>query len=142
MMRDELIKQLRRDEDEVLWAYPDHLGYLTIGVGRLIDKRKGGGISPDESAYLLGNDIERVRTEVLRRLPWAAALDGARRGVLFNMAFQMGVEGLIGFRNTLAMVQAGDYAGAAKGMLNSLWAKQTPARAMRLSDQMRTGAWQ
>jgi lysozyme len=26
-------------------------------------------------------------------------------------------------------------------MLNSLWAKQTPARAKRLAEQMRTGEW-
>ena len=37
------VEQLRRNEGEVLHAYQDHLGFWTIGVGRLIDKRKGGG---------------------------------------------------------------------------------------------------
>ena len=58
------------------------------------------------------------------------------------MAFQMGVDGLLGFKNTLAMIQSGRYSDAAKGMLSSLWAKQTPARAKRMSEQMRTGVWQ
>lgn len=35
-------KQLIRDEGNVPYAYSDSLGYLTIGVGFLIDKRKGG----------------------------------------------------------------------------------------------------
>jgi lysozyme len=61
--------------------------------------------------------------------------------VLVGMAFQMGTEGLLKFKNTLAMVQAGDYESAAKGMLQSLWARQTPERAARMAKQMRTGEW-
>lgn len=134
--------QLKRDEGTVLTEYKDHLGFSTIGTGRLIDKRKGGGISQDEADYLLDNDINKRHAELLRRAPWMAGLDPARFGVMLNMAFQMGVEGLFGFKNTLAMVKDGDYDGAAKGMLQSLWAKQTPARAQRLSKQMATGQWQ
>lgn len=134
--------QLKRDEGTVLTEYKDHLGFSTIGTGRLIDKRKGGGISQDEADYLLDNDINKRHAELLRRAPWMAGLDPARFGVMLNMAFQMGVEGLFGFKNTLAMVKAGDYDGAAKGMLQSLWAKQTPARAQRLSKQMASGQWQ
>lgn len=140
-MKAELTKQLRRDEGEVLHVYNDSLGYATIGVGRLIDKRKGGGITPEESAYLLSNDIDKREAELLRRAPWMAHLDDARKGALLAMAFQMGVDGLLGFKNTLAMVRAGDYTGAAAGMLESTWAKQTPERAKRISVQMRTGKW-
>jgi lysozyme len=141
-MKQEITRQLRGDEAVVPHAYQDHLGYWTIGVGRLIDKRKGGGLRPHEIDYLLRNDIDERIEELTRRLPWFQDLDDARRGVLLNMSFQMGVDGLLGFKNTLAMVKAGDYEGAAQGMLNSLWAKQTPDRAKRMSDQMRTGQWQ
>lgn len=141
-MSQELIKQLRRDEGEVLHVYNDSLGYATIGVGRLVDKRKGGGITAEESAYLLDNDIAKVRSELLRRAPWMAELDPVRFGALQNMAFQMGVDGLLGFKNTLAMVRAGNWRGASDGMMNSLWSRQTPARAKRLSLQMLTGSWQ
>lgn len=141
-MNAEITRLLRGDESEVLHEYKDHLGFSTIGIGRLIDKRKGGGITPEESAYLLANDIARKTAELDKRLPWWMSLDDARRGVLLSMAFQMGVDGLLGFKNTLAMIQTGDYAGAAKGMLNSLWAKQTPERAKRMAEQMRVGIWQ
>ena len=141
-MIDNIQDQLIRDEGEKLIAYQDHLGYWTIGVGRLIDGRKGGGISKTESRYLLSNDIS-TREEALKRIiPWTANLSPARFGVLLNMSFQMGVDGLLGFKNTLAMVRQGQYTQASLGMLNSLWAKQTPERAKRLADQMRTGQWQ
>lgn len=134
-------KQLKSDEGEVLHAYQDHLGWWTIGVGRLIDKRKGGGISKDESEYLLRNDINSRVVALQKRLPWFDKLNDARKGVLLNMSFQMGVEGLLGFHTTLARVQSGDYIGAADSMLQSKWANQTPQRANRLADQMRYGKW-
>lgn len=137
-----IIRSLRGEEGEVLSEYKDHLGYSTIGVGRLIDARKGGGITKEESAYLLGNDIDKVTKQLDASLPWWTKLDEARRGVLVNMAFQMGINGLLGFKNTLAMIQAGNYEGAAKGMLQSKWAQQTPSRAKRMAEQMRTGVWQ
>lgn len=141
-LKENLTKQLRRDEGEVLHAYQDHLGYWTIGIGTLIDKRKVGGLRPEESAFIFQNRIRLKQEEVERRLPWFNKLDDARKGVLLNMAFQMGVNGLLGFKNTLAMVERGDYAGAANGMKHSLWYRQTPERAERLMKQMRTGEWQ
>jgi lysozyme len=137
-----LTNQLRRDEGEVLHAYQDHLGFWTIGIGRLIDKRKGGGLTKDEAAYLLGNDIARFTNALRTRLPWFDRIDEARQGVLANMAFQMGVDGLLGFRNTLGMIERGEYDAAANAMLQSKWAQQTPQRAARLAQQMRTGEWQ
>jgi lysozyme len=140
-VKSELIRQLRGDEGVIPHAYPDHLGYLTIGVGRLIDKRKGGGLRPDEISYLLNNDIDDRIEQLTRRIPWFQNLDDARRGVLLNMSFQMGVDGLLGFANTLELVRQGKYENAAHAMGQSLWAKQTPERAKRMAEQMRTGLW-
>lgn len=137
-----LIRQLRDEEGEILHAYQDHLGYWTIGVGRLIDKRRGGGISPEESAYLLSNDIKRKTAEVDTALPWASSLNDARRAVLIGMAFQMGIGGLLQFKATLEHIRNGNYEQAKVNMLKSLWAKQTPVRAARMAEQMRTGEWQ
>lgn len=136
------VEQLRRNEGEVLHAYQDHLGFLTIGVGRLIDKRKGGGISKEESEMLLKNDIDEVMFELNNRLPWYNALNDARKAVLMNMAFQLGMTGLMGFTKTLSLIEAGDYAQAADQMLRSKWASQTPNRASEMAEQMRTGQWQ
>lgn len=140
-MKEELKKQLIRDEGVVEHAYQDHLGFWTIGVGRLIDKRKGGRLRPNEIEFLLDNDIADRVQELTKHIPWFTKLDEARQGVLLNMSFQMGVAGLLGFKNTLKMVERGEYSAAAAGMLQSLWARQTPKRAKRLSEQMRTGVW-
>lgn len=137
--RDAMIEELRRDEGEVLHEYTDSEGYSTIGVGRLIDKRKGGGISPEESAYLLSNDIARFEQGLDQNLPWWRELSDVRQRVILNMAFNLGVPGLLKFRNTLAAVREARWEDASKGMLNSKWAKQVKGRATRLAEMMRTG---
>lgn len=70
-----------------------------------------------------------------------AQCNDARRDILYSMAYQMGVAGLADFTNTLGMITSGDFAGAAGGMLNSLWARQTPDRALRHAEVMRTGTY-
>jgi lysozyme len=141
-MISELIKQLRLDEGVRPCAYRDHLGFLTIGVGRLIDQRKSGsGLRPEEIDFLLRNDIDDRIDALTRKLPWFQNLDDARRGVLIAMAFQLGTEGLLGFERTLSLIRDGKYENAAHAMLQSLWSKQTPARAQRMAEQMRSGLW-
>ena len=136
-----LLDQLRRDEGMVAHAYQDTLGFWTIGVGRLIDARRGGGLRPDEVDYLLTNDIAAKTHEVLTALPWVARLSPPRQAVLIGMAFQLGTRGLLKFPRMLGSVEDGQYAEAAIEMLDSLWAKQTPERAARLAKQMETDLW-
>ncbi|UJL38421.1 glycoside hydrolase family protein [Pantoea agglomerans] len=70
-----------------------------------------------------------------------AQCNDARRDILCSMAYQMGVTGLAGFVNTLDLISRGDFSGAASAMLNSLWARQTPNRARRHAEVMRTGTY-
>jgi lysozyme len=142
-MKAELIRQLRGDEGEKPCVYVDSLGFYTIGVGRLVDKRKpGAGLRPEEISFLLQNDIDDRINALHAKLEWFDNLDDSRKGVLLNMAFQLGVEGLLGFARTLKLVEEGKYENAAAAMLESRWAEQTPERAKRLSNQMRSGLWQ
>jgi lysozyme len=136
------VEQIQRHEGLVLNAYQDHLGYWTIGYGRLIDKRKGGGISQAEAEYLLQNDISGVIQALERQITFWNRLSEPRKAVLMNMAFQMGVAGLMKFKRTLSLIELGEFAEAADNMLTSLWAKQTPKRAQEMANQMRTGKWQ
>ena len=126
------------EEGEILSAYQDHLGYWTIGVGRLIDKAKGGGITKVESRYLLANDIARFELKALG-YPWYADLDEVRQGVIVCMLFQLG--SLDKWQNFRAALTAKDWASAKISMLNSKWARQTPARAKRMAKIMETGVW-
>lgn len=137
----DLKTQLREFEGTVPYAYQDHLGFWTIGVGRLIDQRKGGGLSEDEIDYLLENDIRRKTAEVYDALPWVKNMNEPRQAVVIGMAFQMGLKGLLGFTSTLASMRDERYADAAEGMRRSKWAQQTPRRVNRLAHQMETGEW-
>ncbi len=88
--------------------------------------------------------VENTITEMQLRPTIISALkkcNDARRDVLISMAYQMGVPGLTGFKNTLAMIADGNFDGASRGMLNSLWAKQTPERARRHAEVMRSGSY-
>jgi lysozyme len=138
----DLKQQLLREEGSESCAYQDTLGFWTIGVGRLIDPKKGGGLSQDEIEYLLDNDIKKITDKVHNTLPWISKLNDARRAVLIGMAFQMGLRGVLDFKRTLGSIEDGQFAEAAAEMLESKWAKQTPARAQRLAKQMETGEWQ
>lgn len=134
-----LVSELKRDEGFVSHAYQDHLGFWTIGIGRLVDQRRGGGISMAEAEYLLANDISRVWSSLRLSIPWFDRLTDTRKRALVNMAFQLGVNGLLNFRRTLTHLEAGRYDAAAKEALNSNWARQTPARAKRISDMIKNG---
>ncbi len=135
-------EQLERDEGVILSAYMDSENYLTIGIGRLIDKRKGGGISKAEALILLRNDIFKVKENLYRVLPWTSTLDHIRYAALVNMCFNLGINGLLQFKNALAAMESEQWETAATEMLDSRWAAQVGARAIRLSQQMRTGEWQ
>lgn len=131
---------LVRDEGTVPFAYTDSMGYWTIGVGHLIDRRLGGGLPPAIIGALLDHDIAEKAADLDANIPWWRDLDDVRRRILLNMCFNMGWGKLAAFKNTLAAVQAGRWADAAAGMRASLWAKQVPKRAERLAVAMETGA--
>ena len=135
----DIFTQLRRDEGVRLKPYKDTVGKTTIGVGRNLDDV---GISEAEANYLLGNDVSKATSAVRQKIPWADELDEARFGVLVNMTFNMGINGLLGFPRMLHSVQLGDYEEAALEMMDSAWYDQVGDRAKRLVTQMKEGTWQ
>ena len=130
---------LKKDEGEVLHAYQDHLGYWTIGYGRLIDKRRGGGITQKEAEVLLDNDITRVVDQLAARTDFLSHPEEVQHA-LINMAFQLGVNGLMGFRKMWGHLALREYEAAADEALDSRWATQTPKRAQRVTDLIRGAA--
>jgi len=126
------------EEGRIAHVYQDSLGFWTIGVGALVDARKGGALCDEAIDAQLEHDLKAARER-------AAALSGfdqcneVRQAVLISMAFQLGsLTGWPNFRNALAY---GDYAAAAAHGLDSQWAKQTPNRAQRQMQMLRTGEW-
>jgi lysozyme len=129
---------LLREEGLELKPYLCSRGKITIAVGRNLEDR---GITTDEAFFLLDNDIKRFSASAAT-FEWYPKLDPVRKDVVVAMIFQMGLDGFCEFRRTIAAIAAKDYASAAAEMLNSKWAKKdSPERAMRMAQMMRTGVY-
>lgn len=137
MDKDLLISDLKIDEGVRQFPYRDNVGKLSIGVGRNLDDV---GLYANEIDLLVSNDIDRVISSLNHLMPWWQQMTEPRQRVLANMAFNMGMEKLRGFKNALAFMQEGKYNSAADEMLDSVWAKQVGNRANRLAQIMRDGA--
>lgn len=125
---------LKRDEGLRLKPYRDTVGKLTIGYGRNLDDV---GITEDEAEYMLEGDIEHVLEQLDRTLPWWNDLNESRKRALVNMAFNLGIGGLLKFKKMLAALKAGDYEHAAVEALDSRWAKQVGQRADRIAELLK-----
>lgn len=76
---------------------------------------------------------------VLRNtLTWYKDATEVTKGVLINMSFNMGLKGLLGFKNTLRFISEKNYTQAASNMEQSLWFRQVKGRAVELVERMRT----
>lgn len=129
-------EQLIRHEGLKLLPYVDSVGKLTIGVGRNLTDR---GLSYDEALILLSNDIIIAERNARTLCPTYANLSDARQQVLTNMSFNLGWSRLSKFVKMFAAIAAGDFALAAKEMLDSKWAKQVGGRADELAKMMKEG---
>ena len=136
MLTDELVAEIKREEGFVPVVYLDSKGKKTIGYGTLLED----GISEAEAELLLRHRLDLMAGE-LERSPVGEAYSnlrpGARRAVL-NMAYNMGVPSLLGFQKMWAALAEGDYAQAAGEALDSVYARELPARAGRVAERMRS----
>jgi len=115
--------------------YKDTEGFLTIGYGINLN----AGITQVEAMLILSYRVQVLQSKLRQRLPFWQRLTIARQDVLINMAYNLGIEGLMGFKTTLRLISEGDYDEAANQMLKSKWARQVGQRAIELSEKMRNG---
>ena len=139
-----LKEEIISDEGEVLKVYKDHLGYPTVGVGHLIretddeyGKDVGYAITKTKSDEYLYHDLNNVLESCERAFNnWEKYPDEVRL-ILANMAFNLGITGLMKFRNMIREIDNGDYKQASIEGLDSRWAKQVYNRAKRLMNRLR-----
>jgi lysozyme len=127
---------LRLDEGLRLKPYIDSLGHMTIGYGRALNRR---GITKQEAEWMLEDDACDALSQCSRRIPSFRALDIVRQTVLVNMAYNLGINGLLNFKRMLAAIDRKDWDEAALEMVHSNWHHQVGPRALRLEAMMRTG---
>lgn len=142
-----LKEQLKFEEGFRSIRYICRAGKVTIGYGHNCDaeptfhgKKIPARITRGYAEELLEHDIERTIAGLRKRWPRFDEFDQARKDAFINMAFQMGVEGFMGFDKMRYAALARDWSTAYKEALNSKWAKKdTPARARRVAWQIRHG---
>ena len=121
--------------------------------GRMLQKALGAlalNWTEKEACAALHAQCVNVRNALSAKCPPFVRLceagEVARAEVLVNMAFNMGVGGLLKFGDTLAMLDAAlagsvGFERAAQCMLRSVWASQVGVRARVLAARMREGRW-
>lgn len=134
-MTGKLEDMLVRHEGLRLYPYEDSVGKVTIGIGRNLDDK---GISKDEAYMMLRNDIAEVQVEAYT-LSWYRHLNEARKLVIENMLFNIGMTRLLGFKRMIAAIERKDFERASDEMLDSKWAAQVGSRAIELARIMELG---
>lgn len=155
MNRDRLEAQIRSDEGYSLYPYRDSLGFWTVGTGHLIHESDIRSYEPDRTignvldrlsdpanhARWLAQDVQRAISDARRYIGSEAFenLTDERREVLASMAFQLGLPKLTRFTKLRQAILEFRWVRAHDEMIDSLWYRQTPQRAMRLASRMLEG---
>lgn len=134
---EKLINQLKRHEGLRIKPYKCTANKTSIGYGRNLDDN---GISIYEAEMLLQNDVNHILRQ-LETVIWYMLLDDVRKAVIVNMAYNMGIQGMLGFKKMIAAIQKQDWETAAKEMLDSDYGRELKTRATELSKQLETGKW-
>lgn len=137
-----LVDMLKRHEGVKTHAYKDHLGYVTVGVGRCLEADVGLGLSEDEIDYLLKGDISRCRDELGKEYSWFGDLDAVRREALIDLSFNVGQTKLRAFVKALTHMEKGAYDAAADEFYDSRWATQVGDRSLEICQMIRSGEYQ
>lgn len=133
-MMPQMLQMIKDQEGFSASPYTDTTGNLTIGYGTNLT----AGIDKNMATMLLSYKIGQNFPK-LNQLEWFKSLDPVRQSVIENMAYNMGVEGVMGFHMMIAAIEVGDWVGAASEMVNSIWYEQVGQRAVVLSEIMREG---
>lgn len=144
-MMETLRERIKRHEGLVLKPKYDAKGKYEIGYGHDIDAATAAamadGCTQEQADAWLDQDIGAATDGVIGAMPWIQDIDEVRFGIVVEMAYELGVHGLLGFHHLLKAIQARDWAAAEAEMLTSAWHTQAQARCEELADLMLTGGF-
>ena len=145
----ESLAALRDQEGFIPYVYDDAndnkvvpgytlVGHPTVGIGRALDV---DGLSMAEATYLFSNDIAATEARLAVAAPWWNDLTPLRRDVITNMAFNIGIVGMLSFHGMISALKNADYGNAAAEMNASKWASEVPNRVKALRFAMINNRW-
>ena len=139
-MYEEVKEEIKACEGYVNKIYKCSEGFDTIFYGHKVlpeDTYEHDVEYPKEiGEEVFEKDFQRT-LDAAERLIADRPINNTAKEVIINMVYQIGEGGVSKFKNMWKALDNEDYGEASFQMLDSLWAKQTPARAGKLSGKMR-----
>ena len=146
-----LIEQLKIDEGYSEHVYKCPAGANTVGFGYNLDSNSlhlssleinhafRNGMGEVEAERILLIMVKKTVEELQRIFTNWNTISKTRQDALINMCFNLGVTRFLKFKKMIVLVEDNDFVAASKEGLNSLWAKQLPARSKRVMDLLKQG---
>tara|TARA_R100001082_G_scaffold90182_1_gene56645 strand:- start:274 stop:681 length:408 start_codon:yes stop_codon:yes gene_type:complete len=126
-----LIEAVKLSEGYKPTVYKDTLDIDTIGYGFAI---KDLYLDEEICEMILKQKLEKLIKEADKKFEFLKYTPQEGKEVIYEMCYQLGINGVSKFKKALAYMQDKKYDKASVEMLDSLWAKQTPNRALKLSN--------
>ena len=126
-----LLDRIKHHEGFRSKVYKCTEGYDTIGYGFAI---KDLELDEDISEMILMRKLDNLMTRIGKTFVWWRSADSTVKDVVVEMCYQLGVSGFSKFKKTIDHLENKRYSKASAEMLDSRWAKQTPNRALELSN--------
>ena len=108
-------------------------------------KERGMVWDKEKATEALLDELTGTHNALVKRCPAYTTLlekgEKVRANALLDMAYNMGVNSLLTFKNTLPKIQAGSYAAGASGMRASKWFRQVGRRSRAVCYMMETGQY-
>ena len=133
--------EIQKEEGYRDTVYKDHLGFATIGYGHLITSKdnfvEGVKYDQKELQKVFDYDFQIAHQDAIDLCKDLDIVDEAKE-IIIHMCYQLGKPKTAKFKKMFEALRNKEYTTAGFEMEDSLWAKQhTPARAHRLSEQMK-----
>lgn len=145
MDRDLLLKDLEADEGFRPLLYDDFSGKQWV-LGDVIKGRPTIGIGWNVSAtplslerarIILGWMVDDKLGLIYAALPWLSGLSEPRQRAVANLAYNLGVTGLLKFDTFLSLLKSGQYDAAADDLESTVWWKQVGKRGPKIQALIR-----
>ena len=130
-----LLNDIKKHEGFRSEVYKDTLGIDTIGYGFAI---KDLVMDQDIAEKILKRKVENLIKRIKQKFPWYSDIPEEAQDVVANMCYQLGVGGFSKFKKTIKYISEKKWDDASIEMLDSLWARQTPNRAIELSNTIKS----
>ena len=126
-----LLERIKHHEGFRSKVYKCTEGYDTIGYGFAI---KDLELDEDIAEMILMRKLDLLMNRIQKTFNWWRSAEDEVKNVVVEMCYQLGVSGFSKFKKTIDHLEHKRYGKASAEMLDSKWARQTPNRALELSN--------